>query len=748
MTQPTVDDKAVLETPGLRDEEPQKDQKEATRPPDEPQHLRCKQRHANLLIIEWQVSDTAEAFFESCEVEVSGWTWYPATFAADGEPTLVGDNCWSATISHLMSETLYDVRVRGRNDLGDGPWAMDSFQTSVRPPKPFAVSEVHRGLNDFVLEWTAPGTDGAEIIACYAQVAGSLSWSDAIYRLGEEPRRINEDVWCTTISGLAPCQTYDTRLASVNAAGVSDWSKPQRFATTGPPLVPFALRPVRIFPTMLDIEWEVSDPEGGEVEDCKLQLASTLMWKEPDFETRPHRVSEDCWRATIARLVSQTTYDIRICGCNGAGFSDWTQGAFKTSDAPAEPFNCRCKTRHADNLLIEWHVADPEGAPVTSCEVEILGMMSYASAKFTWEGKPARVEGDLWQADVAELVSSTFYDMRIRALNDAGVGPWARLEHIKSSDMPDAPYSIKTILQEPESISIEWLVDDPEGAEVTSCEMQVATSLSWADAKGGQTQRVEDTVWRGVIAGLVPNTAYCVRVRAKNAAGDGLWKQQQVQTCHSPLPPHSIRFSSPLPGVVSLNWQVVDWKYCSVDRCEIEVGGTVTWFPAVFNEDMEPQRVRDHLWSARVSNAAPGTACTLRIRAGNKAGFSGWSTTEVLALGAPAAPLYIECVDWTMEKMTLTWQVGSDKDELFGYDVEVGEGLFWGEPVYDDEDAAPRQIEAGKWQATLSNVSPSIAQCIHIRGKNSAGPGRWCETKNYTIESELDKTPGYCCIRA
>merc|ERR1712137_359409 len=401
-----------------------------------------------------------------------------------------------------------------------------------------------------------------------------------------------------------------------------------------------------------------------------------------------------------------------------------------------------------DNLLIEWHLVDPDGAPVTQCEVEVLGAMSWASAQYTDKGEPSRVEGDLWQADVANLVSGTFYDMRIRGINDAGIGPWAQLEHIKSSEAPQAPFAIQTIHQGPDSVSIEWQVDDPDGADVTSGEVQIGSALSWANAQGEAPQRVKDNVWRGVIADLVPNTTYSIRVRAKNEAGEGLWKPQQVQTCHSPLPPHEITYSSKLPGMASLEWRVVDWKYCAVSSCEIEVGGAMSWYPAVFQECMEPQRVRDHIWSACVVDLAPGAPSALRVRAINAAGESGWRTLEVDTLGAPAPPLSIECIDWTLDKMVLTWEVGSDKDEIFGFGVEVGAGLFWGEPVYDNEDDAPRQIEGGKWKATLAQMSDSVGQCIHIRGNNSAGPGPWCDTKTYTTEGEVEKTPGYCCVRA
>jgi len=382
--------------------------------------------------------------------------------------------------------------------------------------------------------------------------------------------------------------------------------------------------------------------------------------------------------------------------------------------------------------------------------VEVAGMMNWKNAAPTKNGAPHRVGEDKWEADVAHLSSCTTYDIRIRGCNVAGEGMWTQVEPIKSSEPPQAPYDVQTVYQQTNSVSLEWLIDDPDGAEVITCEVQIGSALSWKTimfVDGKAPRRVQDTKWEGVIPDLCPNTTYGVRVRGRNLAGDGVWKQQQIQTVHSPLTPGDIICSSPFPGALSLEWRVVDWRFCSVDKCDIEVGGALSWFPAVFNADAGPRRFQDHIWRACLIELTPGALCKVRIRSSNKAGYSGWRTGESQVLGVPAPPVVVTQVEWAMNKMVVEWDVPNDTDEIFGYEVQASTGCCWGEPKYENEIDAPRRFKDNVWRATLSEMEQIFVQSIRIRGYNRAGPGRWSDTMQFMVKSELEKAPGFCCLR-
>jgi len=501
---------------------------------------------------------------------------------------------------------------------------------------------------------------------------------------------------------------------------------------------------------MINLEWELPDPEGAPVEVCRIQVASALSWQDPSYETKAHRYNENCWRATIAKLESQTTYDIRICGSNSAGVGGWTQGAFKTCSAPTAPFNFINKERHADNLVLQWQVADPEGAAVTYCDVEYKGMMSWKGASFAINRDPRRIGEDKWECDITHLASNTNYDLRVRGCNVAGEGVWAEVDEVTSSEPPQAPYDIQTVYQQPNSVSLEWLIDDPDGADVITCEAQVVSGLSWVNvifADGKAPHRVENTKWEGVIPDLCSNATYGIRIRGRNAAGDGLWKQQQIQTTHSPLPPHNIICSSPFPGALSVVWRVVDARFSSVDSCEIEVSGALAWYPAVYNADAAPRRVQGHQWSACLIELTPGAACGIRIRAGNQAGYSGWRTADSEVLGTPRPPTVVRQSEWALAKMVLEWEIANDEDEIFGYEVQVSRGLFWEDAAYEDENTAPKLFKGTLWRATLLDMDETSVQSIRIRGNNRAGPGPWSDTIQFMIESELAKSSAFCCVR-
>merc|ERR1719491_1508349 len=128
----------------------------------------------------------------------------------------------------------------------------------------------------------------------------------------------------------------------------------------------------------MSLRWQIPDPDGAKVTECRLELLvkSTVgspYYTSPAFDAggAPNRISDDRWQATITDVTGDTTYNVRIRGSNIAGPGPWFRHEFKTAEKPAAPTELRCAKCAEDEACLEWQVADPDGAKVTSCEVQV-----------------------------------------------------------------------------------------------------------------------------------------------------------------------------------------------------------------------------------------------------------------------------------------------------------------------------------------------------------------------------------------
>ena len=105
---------------------------------------------------------------------------------------------------------------------------------------------------------------------------------------------------------------------------------------------------------------------------CEVQIASALSWADAAFAAaaEPKRVktlfNDDVqsgrlpgalWQASIEELQPESTYDLRVRGCNKAGAGAWLQQQMTTSVRPAAPLSLICTQRRCDGMDLKWQVA-------------------------------------------------------------------------------------------------------------------------------------------------------------------------------------------------------------------------------------------------------------------------------------------------------------------------------------------------------------------------------------------------------
>ena len=114
-------------------------------------------------------------------------------------------------------DTLYSYQVRSKNEAGESAWAKAVTATRLLPPNPPTGVKTSKGGSNIVVTWTAPGT-GA--VGGY-QLEYRQTMTEAWNRKSVEAA---DTSW--THEGPTPGTTYEYRLRTVNAAGVSEWTQP------------------------------------------------------------------------------------------------------------------------------------------------------------------------------------------------------------------------------------------------------------------------------------------------------------------------------------------------------------------------------------------------------------------------------------------------------------------------------------------------------------------------------------------
>ena len=125
---------------------------------------------------------------------------------------------------------------------------------------------------------------------------------------------------------------------------------------------------------------------------------------------------------TIENLVSGTLYQIRAASINSIGFSNWSPvstGVPITAPPPDAPTALRVTTNF-ESLTLLWTASVDHGTPVTGYEVEHrTGNDPFSNDNVTINGTRANISG---------LTNGLVYDLRVRALSDAGPSPYSTIQ--------------------------------------------------------------------------------------------------------------------------------------------------------------------------------------------------------------------------------------------------------------------------------------------------------------------------------
>ncbi len=284
------------------------------------------------------------------------------------------------------------------------------------------------------------------------------------------------------------------------------------------------------------------------------------------------------------------------------------------------------------------------------------------------------------------LTAETEHKYRIRVINAGGTGNWSSYYSMATAPYPPAvPTNIEAIADQT-TVTLTW----DKTAKATSYEIEI---------NGGATPVNVGNVLTYTDKGLVPDTEYKYRIRAKNSGGVGDWSGY-ITIATLPEPP-------PTPSGITVK--------------KTNTSATISWSPA---ERAETYRIEA---DGQIIDNGTQTSYThegltslsshkYRIKAVNKGGGSGWSDMIYVITNPdkPETPANIIATSDT-ESISLTWYKTLYAES---YEVEI--------------DGSSTTYTTGA-AFTHDSLEPDSSHTYRVKAINVTGVSEW--SKPLTIST-------------
>ncbi|KAG2434770.1 hypothetical protein HXX76_007655 [Chlamydomonas incerta] len=507
----------------------------------------------------------------------------------------------ACTINSLRPGCAYRVRVRARNAVGWGQWALpvDLTTAADAPEVPQSLQPASCTPTTIVITWAPPRHDGGSKVHTYRMEMASADCvcgrcpqasaaSGQALRPALCPGHTPLAVYAAEAVGaelrhLQPGCRYIFRVQAVNQQGSSGWTDWAAGATCadvptapGPPLV------AGVAPTALMLSWQVPLAQGAPVSLYTVEAAAlppvpgamlgapggagvlpdaraaaALAWK---LAYRgPHPGCE------VRGLEPHSAYAFRVCAHNDMGAGGWSPAvaAITGHAPPSAPQSLSAQAASSARIVLCWAAPERDyGAPVVAYTVEMAPVAVRGGAAAGREAAGAGGGGGggkggggaaapAWShvftgpacaCSADGLAPGRPYQFRVRAANLCGAGPFsAPVAAATQPAPPSAPGKPAVSNRTSSGFRVRW--DEPEhayGSHVAAYVLQAAPVGS--AGAGGDSEWVE--VYRGPeagarLSGLAPACKYLLRAAAINAAGQGPWGEPEAAITQllPPLPP-------------------------------------------------------------------------------------------------------------------------------------------------------------------------------------------------------------------
>ena len=391
------------------------------------------------------------------------------------------------------------------------------------------------------------------------------------------------------------------------------------------------------------------------------------------------------------------TYEVQVRAANAKGDGSWSSSARATPGAvPGKP--ARPTLEASNNQIIVTWTAPSSSSPITSYSVRYRRGTGAATRIDNLSGTSHTLDS---------LDNGHSYEIRVRASNAKGAGPWSDPVTAVPGAVPSKP-SAPTLTTGNGQIMVSWNAPTSNAGSLTHYDLRhrrVGTS-SWTQIDGiSGTSRT--------VTGLTNGQSREFQVRAANSIGDGAFSDSASATpAGAPSAPSAPTLQTG-NGQITASWNEPSANGASITHYDLQyrISGSWTQIDNISGR------------SRTITGLTNGSSYQVRVRAVNRAGNGSWSSTATATPGAvpnaPSAPSLTS----SSGQIAASWSApGNNGAAITHYDLRhrAGSGAW-------------TQINGiSGTSRTITGLTNGTSYEVQVRAANSRGDGPYSSSSRAT----------------
>ena len=364
----------------------------------------------------------------------------------------------------------------------------------------------------------------------------------------------------------------------------------------------------------------------------------------------------DRGRIVLSGLRNGTTYELQARAKNARGWGAWSTSTLGTAGTPSPPeINTLAKNASLD---LSWAAPSDNGSAVSGYDVQYRNASSGGWSSWSHAGTTR-------SATITGLTNNTEYEVRVRARNAVGNGPWSTVKATPIPEKPDAP-AAPTLTSSGTTMTVSWTAPSANGAEISDYDIEYSSDngTTWTPhlhRSYTSTLTTSDTTTQNVpldFGTLSPIGLTVTNESVNNNAG--VYKvgqtlgalQVHVSAMSTPSGTLNVRYANTKPIAETMYYHGTKLFSLNLNpNASVSGSGTIPappansyfWASSTLELSISTRTISLH-WptvststSDTISSLTNGTTYRVRVRARNSVGTSDWSPAATHAIGRPSA---------------------------------------------------------------------------------------------------------------
>ncbi|KAK2179862.1 hypothetical protein NP493_469g03030 [Ridgeia piscesae] len=426
-------------------------------PTSPPQRVRARPVSSSTVVVQWTEPDKANGVIKGYKVfytleedlPISLWTVHQV------------DNTQLTTISNLLTNRTYSIRVMAHNSVGDSPLSPTIHVKTQQgvPEQPTNLQGEATSPNMIQLVWDAPEDSGNNIRSY--ELYFNSSHERKPKHVSIVPPRTRY-----TMEDLTPNTVYHILIAakSSRGEGASTPIIQVRTLEYKPSAPPQNVTARALSSHMIEVRWHppASNHQNGDISGYRVMYAKERGGGGSVTQASVVRLHEGARSCILRTLEKWTQYQIWVLAYTHIGDGPRSDGiiARTDEDVPGEPRRVRVEAFNSTSIKVEWQPPSLKerngiirGYQVHYIEVDRHGQTT---------GRPQMydlMDGDKYEVTLAKLKPDTWYQVRVAAYTRKGDGQRSPARRVKTKGaVASAPKGLQLSLQndDPPVVSVTW----------------------------------------------------------------------------------------------------------------------------------------------------------------------------------------------------------------------------------------------------------------------------------------------------